>query len=105
MSRTEQARVLVLRQLVLTVATLMLVAGALALLHWHGGDTAGTHYARVVTQGRPHVHVVHDEPGRLLVRVAVAQLALCAVLALVAVAHAARVIAFVFPRPPIGEAR
>ena len=96
--REAHARTLVRRQLVLSIATFVLVGGALALLRWHALEAGGTHYARVVQHGQSQVQIVHDEPGAFVMRLAVVQLVLCGAVALVAVAHAARVIAFVFPR-------
>lgn len=95
--RDERVRALVRSQVALTIATLALVVGALALLHLHavGG---GTHYVQVMHGGEWRVRVVHDKPGSFIVPLAVAQLVLCGALVVVAIAHAARVIAFVFPR-------
>jgi hypothetical protein len=94
--RDEQARRLVRRQLVLTAATLATVLVALALVRSHAIE--GAHYARVVSDGQARIRIVHDRPAPLVVRLAVAELVLCGALVLVAVVHAARVIAFVFPR-------
>jgi hypothetical protein len=93
--RDQRAQALLKRQVVLTVLALALILSALALLRAY---EPGTRVVRVVHDGHTQVHMARRPPTPAVIRLAMAQLALCAVLALVAVGHAARVIAFVFPR-------
>ena len=91
-----RADVLLRRQVFLMVATVALMLGAVALLRWHASIPNGVRYARV--GDRIHLQTGDSESARLIMRLAMAQVALCGVLAVVALGHAAGVIRYVFFR-------
>jgi hypothetical protein len=81
------------RQIVLTAATLVFAAGAVALLWWVSSQPVQTHYRPVLAGGTLRMRAVHEWHGAFALRLLAAELLLCA-----AIGHAARVIAFTFQR-------
>ena len=88
--------VLLRRQVVLSVATVALMLGAVVLLRWHASLPSGIRYDRVGDQFR--MRAAETDSARTIMRPAMAQVVLSAVLAVIALGHAAGVIRYVFSR-------
>jgi hypothetical protein len=96
-----RAEVLFRRQLWLSMATLVLVMAALAFLRWHVAQPAVIHYTPAPSGVGLDMRPLRYGPSPAMLRVAVAELVLCGVVAVFALGHAARVIAFVFSKEEV----
>jgi hypothetical protein len=96
--RSARAQTLLRRQLVLTAALLGVAVLGVALLRSSLLAPGQTHYIPISTGTGVHVRAIHDAPSNTALRLAVAELVLCGALALVALGHAADVIAFVLDK-------
>jgi len=98
--RSSRAQTLLRRQVVLTAAMLGVAVLGLVLLRSSLLAPGQTHYIPISTGTGLRMRAVHDAPSPTGVRLAVAELVLCGTLALIALGHAAGVIAFVLRKEP-----
>jgi hypothetical protein len=96
--RQATAGALLRRQVLLTAATLGVAVIGLALLRFDLLAPGSTRYVPEGTGAALHMRAVSDGHSAMAVRLAIAELVLCGAVALVAVGHAARVIAFVLQK-------
>lgn len=92
----QRGDVLLRRQVFLSVATIVLMLGAVALLRWHASLPNGVRYDRVGDEIRMRVR--DHESARTIMRLAMAQVVLSGALAVIALGHAAGVVRYVFSR-------
>ena len=88
--------ILLRRQVMLSVAAVVLMVGADLLLRLYASIPSDVRYARVGDQ--VHMRVAEADSARTIMRLAMAQVVLCAVLAVIALGHAAGVVRYVFTR-------